>query len=304
VALLPGLEPLGTVGPDGAWLVIAPGGNRPFCCRYGWQPGPDVVRTTGHLRFPLYLAATASVLEAEADDGRLAPTFHGVAPDPGRPGALRVGTDPVTAEIEGPAGTTVWWSALGSRADDAAPDPRDPRNAQIGPSGSVRVTVFDPAATAGPSDREITLRMWAVTPAGHGYAGSWPVTVDREPPPITLTDPPLVDFEPSVAGITNGAVSLTVDGEPVLVAADGSFTVAVNAGLLPTGIRVVAVDDFGNRAEQMVERVWGLDYRRLPLIPLAVASTLAAGLLLYLRRPHGGGRPPPGEVGTFEEMDG
>jgi hypothetical protein len=67
---------------------------------------------------------------------------------------------------------------------------------------------------------------------------------------------------------------------------------------------VVAVDDFGNRGEHVVERVWGVDYRRIPLVPMAVAATIGVGILLYLRRPRGGARHPPAGVGTFEELGG
>jgi hypothetical protein len=309
MALLPGMEPIGAVGPDGAWLALRPVRTAPRCCFHGWLPGPDVARPVRPSDFspeagPPHLVATATVLEPEADDATLAPTWYGAATDRGGPGPVRVGTDPVEAEIEGPEGTRVWWSVLDPAPGSGPTDPSEPRSVLIGPSGSVRGTVLDAAVTASPSYRELTLRMWAVTPAGHGYAGSWAVTLDREPPPITLTVPPLVDLDPTIAGIADGAVSLTVAGRPVPMAADGSFTVAVSAGLLPTAVRVVAVDDLGNRAEHIVERVWGVDYRRIPLVPLAVAATIGVGILLYLRRPRGGTRHPPADVGTFEELGG
>jgi hypothetical protein len=307
MAILAGLEPIGTVGPADAWMVLGPAVDRRPCCFYGWQPGPDVADRTSPADLPadpdssLRLAARASVLEPERDGGQLSPTWHGAVVDPDRPGELRVGSDPVQAEISGPEGTTVWWSAdVGPGAGpDATPEPSHTR---IGPSGSGRLTVLEPARIDSERGSAVTVRMWAVSPSGHGYAGSWPITIDRAPPLLALAEPPLVDFEPSIDGIGVGIERLTVDGDPVPVADDGTFTTAVDVGLVPTDFRVVAHDDLGNLAEEVVTLVWGVDYRRLPFVPFAVVATIAAGILLYLRGPGAGARRPPDGVGTFEEI--
>ena len=66
---------------------------------------------------------------------------------------------------------------------------------------------------------------------------------------------------------------------------------ASHVGILPTELRVVATDPMGNRAERLVTRVWPLDYRQLPFVPIVVLVTVAAAAL-FLRRP----RPVPATV--------
>ncbi len=118
---------------------------------------------------------------------------------------------------------------------------------------------------------------------------------------------PFFDVAPLVSGQTIPGSTVTVNGRPGEVDSDGFFSVPVDVGVLPTEVRVMVADQIGNRTERVVTRVWPLDYRQLPWIPITVALTVVAGLVLFLRTP---GTGPSGdnrtldEDSTFEEIGG
>lgn len=292
VALLPGLEPVGTVGPGGTWIALV--------FDYSERTVLDFPPSSGTLlsaRRPveIRLAATSSLMEPEANGAHLAPSFMGVAPDPDHPGGLIVGNEAASAEITGPPGTYVWWVTRG-----------DSGQTTIGADGVVRVQLLEPAGPDAPDGSGATARIWAVTPAGHGYHGTWRIRVFRQAPSLTFTaDDVLVEFSPTVSGRTVPGATVTIDGRPVELAPNGSFEASVDAGILPTELRVVAVDPVGNRTERVVTVIWPLDYRRLPFVPMAVLLTVGAAAVLFLRRPDTGpSRRTPDDGATFEEIGG
>jgi hypothetical protein len=295
IALLPGVEPSGTVGPDGRWMVFRAASVSFPVSRSGWISPGVVPILLSREPAAIRLVDAATVLEVEADGGHLAPTFHGVAPDAERAAVLVVGNEAAEAEVFGPEGTVVWWSSRGTSG-----------RGTIGPMGSVRIQLLPPAGPNAPDGSGATSHIWAVTPAGHAYSGIWRIRVYRQPPGLAIAeDAPLLDFDPSLAGQTIPGATVTVNGEPVDVADDGRFEAAVQVGLIPTELRVVATDPVGNETLRVVSRVWPLDYRQLPFIPIAVLLTVAAAALLYLRRPESGpDRRRPDEEATFEEIGG
>jgi hypothetical protein len=244
---------------------------------------------------PLHLASTLSLLDVEDDLGRLTPTFIGVAPDPEHPPILVVGNEAVEAEIHGPPGSVVSW-VIRSVEDSAT----------VAPDGIARIRLMEPAGPDAPDGSGSNVGIQVVTPSGHAYSGSWRINVYRQPPDLGIRDQPgLVEFSPTLTGRTLPGSTMTINGEAVEIAADGSFTVPVDVGILPTELRVVVTDPVGNRTERLITRVWPVDYRQLPFVPIAVLLTLAAGGILYLRKPDakpGRGRPDDGA--TFEEIGG
>lgn len=289
IALLPGLEPIGTVGKEGSWIALLEG-------FFELEPRP-VATSMQRVHEParLLLASTASVMEPEVDQGNLEPTFLGVAPDPDHPTGLIVGNEAAEAEVSGPPGTTVWWVTRGNAGE-----------VTIGAEGSARIELLEAAGPNAPDGSGATVHFWVATPAGHGYEGSWRIRVYRQPPSLEFEDrDALVNFSPTVSGRTVPGATVTVNGFDVDVAEDGSFEAPVMMGLLPTDVRVVATDPVGNRTEQVVSVVWPVDYRRLPFVPLAVLLTVAAALVLFLRRPDTGPtRRTPDDGATFEEIGG
>lgn len=289
IALLPGIEPIGLVGIDDAWVAL-------LSDFMGFEPerrGVDLLsaRTSATLR----LVAAAAVMEPEINGGDLEPTFLGVAPDPDHPTGLIVGNEAADAEIVGPPGTTVWWSTRGG-----------PGQSTIGSEGTIRIHLLDEAGPNAPEGSGATVNIWLVTPAGHGYAGVWRIRVYREPPSLAIQDEgAIVNFSPTLSGRTVPGATVTVNGFSVDVAQNGTFEAPVLVGLLPTDVRVVATDPVGNRTERVVSVVWPVDYRRLPFVPFAVLLTVAAALVLFLRRPDTGPtRRTPDDGATFEEIGG
>jgi hypothetical protein len=228
-------------------------------------------------------------MEPEANGGNLEPTFLGVAPDPDHPTALLVGNEAAEAEVSGPPGTMVWWATRG-----------DAGELTIGAEGVARIQLLEAAGPNAPDGSGATVNLWVVTPAGHGYE------VYRQPPSLEITDDEaLVNFSPTISGQTIPGAMVTINGFAVDTAANGSFEAPVAVGLLPTDLRVVAVDPVGNRTERVVSVVWPVDYRRLPFVPIAVLLTVVAALVLFLRRPDTGPtRRTPDEGATFEEIGG
>jgi hypothetical protein len=218
-----------------------------------------------------------------------------MAPDPDHPGGLIVGNEAASAEITGPPGTYVWWTTRG-----------DSGQTTIGADGVAQVRLLEPAGPNAPDGSGATASIWVVTPAGHGYHGTWRIRVFRQAPSLTFTvDDVLVDFSPTVSGRTVLGASVTIDGRPVELAPNGSFEASVDAGILPTELRVVAVDPVGNRTERVVTVIWPVDYRRLPFVPMAVLLTVGAAAVLFLRRPDTGpSRRTPDDGATFEEIGG
>jgi len=292
LALLPGLEPVGTVGPAGAWVAVLTEFSE--FARLNASP-PGVVVLAARNPSSLRLVATASVMQPEADGGHLAPTFLGVAPDPDHPTGLIVGNETAYAEIAGPPGTTVWWTTRG-----------DSGELTIGPEGVARIRLLEAAGPNAPDGSGATASVWLVTPAGHAYYGTWRIRVYRQPPSLAITlNDELLNFSPAVAGQTVPGATVTIDGTQVEVGEDGSFEAPVSVGFLPRDVRVVALDPVGNRTERVVSVVWPLDYRRLPFVPMAVLLTVGAAVVLFLRRPDtGASRRTPDDGATFEEIGG
>jgi hypothetical protein len=294
IALLPDMAPVARVGPDGSWTALV--ARSPFESAFSTgRPGSFVDILSPISAGPLHLASTSSLMEEEADLGRLSPTFIGVAPDLEHPPILIVGNEAVDAEIHAPPGTVVTWEARGVQD-----------SATVTPDGIGRIRLMEAAGPNAPDGSGVNVGMRLVTPSGHAYSGLWRINVYRQPPDLGIRDQPgLVDFNPTLTGRTLSGSTLTINGVEAEVADDGSFSVPVEVGVLPTELRVVVTDPVGNRTERIITRVWPLDYRQLPFVPIAVLLTVAAAAILFLRKPDarpGRGRPDDGA--TFEEIGG
>jgi hypothetical protein len=97
-----------------------------------------------------------------------------------------------------------------------------------------------------------------------------------------------------------------VDGQAVLVGADGAFSTPVDAGLWPSTVLVSAIDPLGNEVVERVEVVGVFDYRGLPWAAIVTAATVSVGAVLFVRIPRR--RAATGLVeqagdGLLEELD-
>jgi hypothetical protein len=292
VAAMPGVTPIGSFGAAQQWMALAAG---ELDAR---RDGGQVVEPSASPRgVGVSVAPAAQVLQQEAEFGSLEPRVRGatVTGAARRPAIRTRGAFDLL--LAGPPGTTIRAFVAG---DPYLPEP------VIDESGQATLAIAVPD-TGAQGNTRFALRVLAVTPSGHGYGGIWPVTVDQRPPPLEMDEPAgRLAFSALLTGRTERGAAVQVDGEPVAIDADGSFSLEVHAGLLPRMVRVQAVDPLGNSAERTVSVVAPLDYRRLPWIPIVGMLTVLAGVLLYVRTPRAraaASRPNRVEEGTLEELE-
>ena len=285
IATLADTTPVGSFGPEGMLLALAEGGL-------------DATRAGGQLVAPagprpgiaLSAALTSTVLSGEAEDGRLEAALTGaVVTDRGPAGPRLITRDGFTAQIAAPPGSRI----LVFEDDEA-------RQPIIVPSAGTA----DVALPARGS--QYSVRLVVITPSGHGYAATWAVRVVNTPPPLQASVPSATfGFSVPVRGQTAADVGVTVDGQAVDVASDGTFAIEVVAGPFPREVEIRATDAVGNVARNTLSIVAPFDYRRLPWVPIVVGLTILAGVLLYLRVP----RPSPaparasGDDAVLEEIE-
>lgn len=288
-AILPGAEPIGLVGRNRAWLAIqhAP---LPAALPSPWggaleppilQPGSGVT-----------LAPLTDVLRSTDRDGALdAQVFAEQLPNDDLvvgPGGF------VSVAVEAPPGSRVYRAGegFGIGEVEVVPD-----------TGSVQLLVVpDPALDA--SNHTFQATVAVTTPAGHGYLGSWEVRVLAQPPALdAAATTALGSVDVTVHGQTDPYAMVTVAGQPVAVADDGSFVASVPAPPWPTRIELTASDPVGNRADAALSGVGLFDYRVLPWIPILVALLGAAAIVLVLRVPQPRPLPRPADDAALEEID-
>jgi hypothetical protein len=295
VAALPGIFPVGVVGPGGAWMALAEPTSlarpRGFDAT---REGGQLVEPAGPARDILTVVArTETVLSPESGGGALEVATDGAVEGVGR-GSRRtlLARAPFTVRVAAPVESRVLVQA-GAAITEALVDG----------SGAATMTVDGGRADGGET---YLVSIVVVTPSGHGYAAHWAVRMLTKPPGVQASAPLApFSFDVPLTGRTAPGVRIIVDGTEVAVGPDGSFALRVQVGPLPRDVRIEAIDAVGNRAVKTLGVVGFFDYRRLPWIPIVVVLTIVVAVLLYLRVP----RPAPptasraGDDATFEEIE-
>lgn len=291
MAALPGAQPLGLVGMDAASIALFHAAGAPGL------PDPSGGRLDAPVARPGAAVSVAPVeltLTPEAEAGVLGPPINGTVPlDGGR--TIAVGESGFTASIEAPPGSRVYV---------AGTDPSVATAVLAVPDGGTLVVPLPPPPVATPEPR-YRATVAVATPAGHGYLASWDVRVLTEPPPLRVsTSTPFGSGTVELSGASDPFATVTVDGRPVALASDGTFSARVDAPPWPTEIVVRAVDPLANEARSVVTAVGWFDYRQLPWIPIAAALLAAAAVALYLRVPRTGPLPRRADDdATLEELE-
>ena len=289
IAALPGITPLGVLGPGESRMALLHGDVDTS------RDGGDLVGPLRRTPAPVSVALTTAVLSPESGGGSLHPGFGGAVSTNDAGTALAIGRDPFTAALRGPAGSTVALSIAGLT------DPAGPGTALSLGDGSLQLPIPPPSR----GDR-FRLSISVITPAGHGYTGSWRVQVLDDPPSLVV-DTPLapLSLRVPISGSTRSGAAVTIDGRPVAVAPDGSFAADIDAGLVPRDVDLVATDAVGNVTRQVISVVGFVDYRRLPWIPVVALLTVAAAVILFLRAPRPRPERPraPDDDARLEEID-
>ncbi len=288
MAALPGVTPIGEFGTRDRYMALL-------------HAAADPSRIGGQLDAPLLplaarvsVAPSADVLAPEADQA-LDPTFSAM-----QTGAVSVRAHEVLTRE--PSLVATFDIPLGTRllvATGSGQMTERPLALQREDQAQLQID-------APPDEDRFDLRVIAVTPAGHGYAGRWNVEVLGKPPPLSADVPfaPL-SLDVPLSGRTLPQAEVTVDGQSVDVRDGGMFTTRVAAGVLPTDVQIVATDPVGNSTTTVVSVVGLVDYRQLPWIPIVVVLTMVAAVALYLRTPHPRPAAPraPDDDARLEELD-
>jgi len=288
VAALPGMTPVGVFGPGGQSIGLI---GRPGVPTD--RDGGPLVFTAASQRTTLTVAETAAVLSPEVDDGALEARLEGAVYGVGWPlRQIVVARDDFEVEISAPPRSRAFFETANPFVGGAS---------QAGADGKVTLRVAR-SPGAGSGDQRYAARVLLVTPAGHAYAATWEVRFQRTPPPLSVAAATTwLATRVPLMGRTDPNAVVTVNGRTVTVRRDGSFATAVEAGLLPQDVDVVATDIVGNTTRTRVSVVAFVDYRTLPWIPIVAALTLLMGGLLFVRTPRAR-RSDRGDDASFEEI--
>ena len=291
MAALPGAQPIGLVGLDAVSIALFHAAGAPGL------PDPAGGRLDAPVARPGAAVSVAPVgltLTPEEEAGILEPPIRGAIDLDGVP-TIAVGSAGFAATIEAPPGSRVYV---------AGTDPSVATAVSTVPDEGMLVVPLPPPSVATPEPRYRAV-LAVATPAGRGYLASWDVRVLTEPPPLRAsTSTPFGSGSVELSGASDPFATVTVDGRPVTVASDGTFTARVDAPPWPSEIVVRSVDPLGNEARTVVTAVGWFDYRQLPWIPIAAILLAAVAVAFYLRVPRSGPMPRRADDdATLEELE-
>jgi hypothetical protein len=246
------------------------------------------------------------------DDGSqlvLVPADEALRPDAGRP---------VSIAFRGAVETVVDGEEMLLAPEEGFTVVLDgpPRTLAVIADGQVRADVelgdepvsidVAPRRNRGDQNIDFARTFVAVTPSGRAQIETWRGTFVAEGPEVTLfADTDAFELQSRVYGRVSDGASVTVDGNPAEINANGAYSVHVDAPIWPRDIVVVARDVLGNEATQRLQVVGFLDYRGLPWAAIIGLATVAAGAFLFIRTPQRRERPVMSwEDGTLEEVEG
>lgn len=280
-----GVAPLGLLGPDDAWMALSATG--PF------SRGPGYVHPFAPVENGVTIAPARTLLEPEANDGALEVTLVGATRVAGPDGEWIASPDGgFEVVVRGAPGSQVA-AVIGTRVEASV---------DIGPEGSA-VLELDPRPRR--SDTvPYTLGLVLFAPTGHVYGIDWLGRVLREPMSLDVSAETRAGaLEATIAGRSDPHASVTVDGMPIAIGADGEFRLTVDAGLVPRDVLVRAVDPIGSEATVRLEVVGVVDYRPWPWPLIVAVATALLTVGMYLRAPRGPGVRVARGDGSIEEID-
>jgi hypothetical protein len=265
---LTGVAPVGSIGPDDGWLVLA---NR----AWGFPEFESLTSTAPASMGGLVIAPLAEVVDPSIEPAiRL--SSGAVTIDGDR---AAVGDASISFEVEAPVGSRIV-ALLNGRVES------DQRSEQA----TTRLTMTPRGRRA--DDAEMEALVMVGTPLGRLTVAEWTVEVMREGPRLEVTDETAAPGLASVVrGTTDRGATVEVDGRAVAVARDGTFSVRVDATPWPRDLRVVATSIVGRESVSVLSVVGLFDWRPIPWQVGMAVLTMAVGVALYVTA--GRRRPPP-----------
>jgi hypothetical protein len=126
----------------------------------------------------------------------------------------------------------------------------DGTRTEVRQDGEDRLVLADPALAEGA--HEITARVQSTVPFLPGREITRRFTVDDSAPVLSVDAPEFHDLRKplTLSGTAQGAASMSVNDQPVPVAADGKFSIELSP--IPVKVQVAAQDAVGNKATKEV----------------------------------------------------
>jgi hypothetical protein len=292
-SLLVDALPVGLAGVDRDWLVAASGEQfQDFAARGGGDLYPADGMTLRLIPSPLWAdpdAAGALSAEAAVRGVQLVAATSDRADE----GLIYAGEEGFTVAVTASAGSRVLVVSQ-NRVLDATADE----------SGLQTVEISTPRSE---SIRQFPVTLLVVTDAGEASVREWQVRVLTDAPELSAREATtLFALSARITGKVSQPATVLIDGEPAAVAADGAFSVEVNAPPWPRPVRVEAVDPLGRSSIEVVSVVGVIDYRDWPWVAIVALLTVAAGAVLYLRAGSLQRAPTTSverEIATLEEIE-
>ena len=269
VGAMVGTSVLGLAGPDDAWALTSAG--------YLWSPrdgvalyggigpaGPLSVMSRAALFAPDPVTSLDVLLDGAVELGWSEDGDRRIAAG----GAF-------VAHLSAPPGATAWARRNGTLIFD-----------EVLREETTRIPIDDPGNGRTDRNGSFSVEVVLVAPTGQVVIEEWQVDILRVPPEVSA-EAEIESFalEASVSGTASPGTTLTVDGAPVEVDADGRFTATVDAPIWPREVVVTATDPVGNASTTHLEIVGFVDYRGWPWPVFIGLVTVAGGVLMYLRAP-------------------
>lgn len=288
-AQMAGGQVMGLAGPGRSWLVRGtgwfPGGATAWLGGIGFDAGQIAASTVAVVPVDSVLAPAEGDPDVTLDGATVLNTAEGPR--------VFAATGGFRATVAAEPGTAVL-TTIGDRA-----------NVEEIASGQTTIDI-DLAGRRDASARD-TAGILLIGPLGIARSVTWDVTILREPPALSAASSfELFEGHATLSGEVAVGTSITVDGQPVEPAADGRFEVEIPASPWPRDVLVVARDPIGQEVARNIEVVGIVDLRALPWLPIVIAATIGAGIVLFLRTPipRSDERLVPEGDGRLEEIDG
>lgn len=291
IAPLLGLQPIGLAGPDGGWVVLSSGYLNTGGMAYlyaGFVP-------------PGFGRISLAPIEEVLRPGGVAPVIElrnavSVGSEAGDVTQLVAGHEGFEVVVQAPVGS--WVVAFDGRSFDELTVDRAPLIVEIAPP---RGRQDDEDV----EDRPIEASLIVATPDGHATVVEWTGTFVSGHPALSVSGhTEAFAFGATLEGSVGPHTTVSVDGRPVAIDAEGGFVLSVEAGPWPRDVLVSARDPLGNEVLERIEVVGVFDYRGLPWAAIVAAATVGVGAVLFVRipRPHLSATEAAGD-GRLEELD-
>jgi hypothetical protein len=280
---LAGIVPVGPMGPDDRWMVLV---QRSWgFSEFEYLPTGREAAVGGLVVVPLEeMVRPTSSAEVRLAEGAVTLRRERVA----------VAEPAISLEVEAPVGSRIV-ALLNDRVELDERSERELTQLTMAPRGR-RI-----------DDDEMEALVVVTTPLGRSTVAEWTVEVMRGGPRLEVTEETAAPGLASVVrGTTDRGATVEVDGRPVAVASDGTFSARVDASPWPRDLRVVATSIVGRESVAVLSVVGLFDWRPIPWQAGMALLTVAVGVILFITA--GRRRPPPRTVlageGDWIEFEG